>query len=86
MSVISQGLRGEMRFPSIHKMAGFTIEESATVPVRRKRWVPMPDKDAQRAGRDDRQMQGMDAPGRAIAAEQTGPLASRRNLSELIEV
>lgn len=86
MSVISQGLRGETRFPSIRVMAGFTMAESATQPVHKVRWSPMPDQDAQRAMRDARQMQGTDVPGVGIAPEQTGPLAARRNLSELIEV
>jgi hypothetical protein len=86
MHLTSQGLRGETRLPSIHVMAGFTMAESATQPVHKVRWSPMPDQDAQRAMRDARQMRGTGGPGGGIAAGERGPLAASGNSSELIEV
>jgi hypothetical protein len=40
MSVVSQGLKGDARYKSIHKMAGYTIGENATHPMHLTSWHP----------------------------------------------
>jgi hypothetical protein len=40
MVVIAQGIAGETRYRSFHQIAGYTIQESSTVPIHRNRWEP----------------------------------------------
>jgi hypothetical protein len=59
--VSSQGLKGETRYRSFHKMADWTMAESATHPVHRVRWAPY-------SSPASGQKQGSsDAPGRVAA-------------------
>jgi hypothetical protein len=64
------GIKGCISYPSLHEMARWTYEESATVPLRRVRWKPLPDftadfrrRDAQNRGDPARAVEG--GPGRA---------------------
>jgi hypothetical protein len=45
------GIKGCISYPSLHEMARWTYEESATVPLRRVRWKPLPDFTAASRGR-----------------------------------
>jgi hypothetical protein len=67
MVVVSQGLKGETRYRSFHEMAGWTIEESATVPVRRGRWVDPAVTTARLRG-TFRSKQGVRAPAEGVVA------------------
>lgn len=59
MSLVTQGLKGEMRFRSIHRMAGWTVAESSSTPAKLVKWTERP---AQPPAVEGCQMQGTDVP------------------------